>query len=870
MKLKFLPLILAPLAGLLYLLTAAPFMLWLDAPRFVAAIATLGVPNPPEPLYVMLAKPFAYLPFGSIIFRIQVFSALTASVALLILYKTIGLQVEVLVGKVATKSAKTVLGLTALFGTAMLAFSYQFWSQAQNVETFILVVLIEVVCLYLILTAQTKRAFLINLSIISLLMGLASGTNPVIACIIPSLIWVMWQKRKFWSIPGFVIWVVVGIVAIIAVHLYIPIRAGAGPFLNYWRATDLESVWHVSTGSGLNVYVPELGRVNGFTGSPEIFFKSTWHFIETLFWKFTPMLLPFIFLGSVFLWKKSKTYFIFWFLIIITNWFFAGLYFSGNQESWFLVSDIAWVVMGALGFYSLVTGYLEEILKKFKVLKFTKKFKNLNWLVVAAFIPLIFWFPTLNRSGWTLTEDYIQNLYHPIGDQKAIIFGSSDLYDSVSFYVHDIPGTPVYRPNVVPITDNLFYIYQWYRDNLSSTSDLKMPDGSKLKYNSMDEYSNFVADFFNLNMDKFKIYITIPAIRNNFLQAYEPQDYGLGGSLKLEEKFKLVPQGMLFEVLPKEATGSPDLKNFDYKFKKGFPKNQPRMLEQTYKTEMIGVINEYAYSLEYMGDESLKAGKAEDAFNFYQKAFEFNPKNAEIISRLGNYYGNIGDHQKATEFFEKALKIEPKNIGLLFNLAIAYENTGKIDKAISNLNKVVQIAQPNSQIGQLAKTRLESLKSSTPSGQQASASGSLQNQLLPQQLASGVTPYQNESLNLSFLVPKGFKVTQEQSGVVKVSNNLLAKDELTFFLTGKRIGEGDVEKMGENLPFKVDGAELVSQPVTIPGFQAVGKTYGTGEHLTFLLLLKRNDFGWALKIYPGDSKKSEDFSMILGSLKALK
>ena len=52
-----------------------------------------------------------------------------------------------------------------------------------------------------------------------------------------------------------------------------------------------------------------------------------------------------------------------------------------------------------------------------------------------------------------------------------------------------------------------------------------------------------------------------------------------------------------------------------------------------------------------------------------------------------------------------------------------------------------------------------------------------------------------------------------------------------------------------------------------------GKT-GTGKTLSVQCvrneLLKRNDFGWALKIYPGDSKKSEDFSMILGSLKALK
>src|SRR3989344_3691598 len=79
--------ILAALAGVIYLFTAAPFMLWLDAPRFVSGIVTMGVPNPPEPLYLILAKPFTYLPFGSYIFRLQVFGSLAAAIALFFLFK---------------------------------------------------------------------------------------------------------------------------------------------------------------------------------------------------------------------------------------------------------------------------------------------------------------------------------------------------------------------------------------------------------------------------------------------------------------------------------------------------------------------------------------------------------------------------------------------------------------------------------------------------------------------------------------------------------------------------------------------------------------------------------------------------------------
>src|SRR5216684_2185321 len=73
----------------IYLYTSAPFMLWLDAPRFVAAIVTLGIALPAEPVYVFLAHWFTYFPFGSVVFRIQVFSALLPGASLLLLYSLV-------------------------------------------------------------------------------------------------------------------------------------------------------------------------------------------------------------------------------------------------------------------------------------------------------------------------------------------------------------------------------------------------------------------------------------------------------------------------------------------------------------------------------------------------------------------------------------------------------------------------------------------------------------------------------------------------------------------------------------------------------------------------------------------------------------
>src|SRR5207244_1950577 len=100
---------------------------------------------------------------------------------------------------------------------------------------FILVTLIAVVTLYLAIKIHSTKTMLINTSLMALLLGLATGTNPIVVSIVPALLWIMWTKRRFISWFYFLVWGAVAILAIIVVHLYIPIRAGANPFLNYWH-----------------------------------------------------------------------------------------------------------------------------------------------------------------------------------------------------------------------------------------------------------------------------------------------------------------------------------------------------------------------------------------------------------------------------------------------------------------------------------------------------------------------------------------------------------------------------------------------------------------------------------------------------------
>jgi len=62
-KLHFIvPLALSIVASIIYLYTAPKAMLWLDSGRLLAGIVTLGIPNPPEPLYMLFGHLFSFLP----------------------------------------------------------------------------------------------------------------------------------------------------------------------------------------------------------------------------------------------------------------------------------------------------------------------------------------------------------------------------------------------------------------------------------------------------------------------------------------------------------------------------------------------------------------------------------------------------------------------------------------------------------------------------------------------------------------------------------------------------------------------------------------------------------------------------------------
>lgn len=118
-------LLLSLLAFLVYRFTSYPGISWVDSGVIAAAASSLGISNPPGfPLYMLIAKVFTFLPIGDVGSRLQILSHLGAILLLISVY----IFVKRITGKV----------WPAVFSFVALAFSYNLWSQAGNIETFTL------------------------------------------------------------------------------------------------------------------------------------------------------------------------------------------------------------------------------------------------------------------------------------------------------------------------------------------------------------------------------------------------------------------------------------------------------------------------------------------------------------------------------------------------------------------------------------------------------------------------------------------------------------------------------------------------------------------------------------------------------------
>lgn len=91
------------------------------------------------------------------------------------------------------------------------------------------------------------------------------------------------------------------------------------------------------------------------------------------------------------------------------------------------------------------------------------------------------------------------------------------------------------------------------------------------------------------------------------------------------------------------------------------------------------------------GDNTLDAGRTEEALNYYRQAAKIRPNNPEIYAKLGYAFAKVGKFSDAYRYFKDGLGDDPQNIFLLNGLARAYRKAHQFEQAEAYYRKALEI-----------------------------------------------------------------------------------------------------------------------------------------------------------------------------------
>jgi hypothetical protein len=234
----------------IYLLTLAPSVTFFDSGEFITAVHSLGTAHSPGyPLFVNYAKPFTYLPFGSIAFRVNFATAVSAALACYGVYLLVAhfLKDEELPGDFF-RHAK---GFVALCTAVTFACTARLWLQSNHDKPYPLLSFICAIVFYLMLLWREsydrgeERPSYVYLG--AFLCGLGTGAHQIMVLMIPTYAFLLISKewRVICRVKEFILALCFGILGF-AIHLHLIVRALQKPLLNWGDSKNLtQFLWNM-------------------------------------------------------------------------------------------------------------------------------------------------------------------------------------------------------------------------------------------------------------------------------------------------------------------------------------------------------------------------------------------------------------------------------------------------------------------------------------------------------------------------------------------------------------------------------------------------------------------------------------------------
>jgi len=256
---RWLALGVAAAALAVYIATLAPGLTFehegVDGGDLIAAASTLGIPHPSGyPTYTLLAWLATHLSVGTIAYRVNLLSALCASLAT---------GLTCLSAQILLADSRHRPALSAATGLTF-AFSALLWSQAVIAEVYALLALFAVLLLWLALSWR-KGGGDMWLWLAALALGAGLGNHLTLVFVAPAMLILLWPERRRrlrarTLIPAMGLFLVG-----LSVYIYLPLAAARDPAFNWGDPHTWSRFWWVVGGGPYRPYAfgLDLGQVPG-------------------------------------------------------------------------------------------------------------------------------------------------------------------------------------------------------------------------------------------------------------------------------------------------------------------------------------------------------------------------------------------------------------------------------------------------------------------------------------------------------------------------------------------------------------------------------------------------------------------------------
>jgi len=235
----------------IYLLTLAPSVTFFDSGEFITAISCLGSSHSPGyPFFINYGKPFTWLPFGSVAFRVNFATAISGALAC---YGVYLLAIYMLKDEASGEESETLRFLAKIASLAAaltFACTPRLWLQSNHDKPYPLVAFLVAIVLYLIFRwrdsyrqGEERPSYIYAAAFLS---GLGTGAHHTIILMIPaySLLILSMNWRIIFRIRDLIMAAIFGLLGF-AINLHLPLRATKFPLLNWGNPQSVDQfLWH--------------------------------------------------------------------------------------------------------------------------------------------------------------------------------------------------------------------------------------------------------------------------------------------------------------------------------------------------------------------------------------------------------------------------------------------------------------------------------------------------------------------------------------------------------------------------------------------------------------------------------------------------